>query len=917
MESGADPCPGYRLGQTAGNDTIVGFGSGDTYAGGLGDDVINGGDGNDTYVYARGDGNDTITESEWSGTSDKLILTDINPADVTVSFAGSDLLISIAESAPGAGDAGSILIKATLGTATEQGVETIVFADGTTWNQEQIRAQAIASVQTAGNDTIVGFGSGDTYAGGLGDDVINGGGGNDAYVYARGDGNDTITESEWSGTSDKLILTDINPADVTVSFAGSDLLISIAESAPGAGDAGSILIKATLGTATEQGVETIVFADGTTWNKEQIRAQAIASVQTVGNDTIFGFGSGDTYAGGLGDDVINGRGGNDTYVYARGDGNDTIIDGDWSGTADQLTFTNINPADITLVRDGDDIRVLIRQSIPGANDNGSIVIKNTIEGYSERGIEKFVFSDGTIWDRTIILAALTDPPIAQPTPTITGTSGDDVLVGTAGNDVFEGDTGDDQLNGGAGSDIYIYASGDGKDNINDDSGITTDKDTLLLVDMNPDDITLTRVGLSSILTVKNSGQTITLNDQFYSSSGRGLEQIEFANGTVWDRATIAANSWIRGTFGNDQLGTDSNPYRISNVTVDLGLGDDSVNADWATGYTVIYRSGDGNDIYRIWNNTQSTSVLKLLDLNVEDLTFSREGQHLKITDVTTGQTITTRYFFDSNQHAFARIDFADGTQWGRTQILEQAAWIRGTSGNDQLGTDSNPYRLSNVTVDLGLGDDSVNADWATGYTVIYRSGDGNDTYRIWNNTQSTSVLKLLDLNVEDLTFSREGQHLKIADVTTGQTITTRFFFDSNQHAFARIDFADGTQWGRTQILEKIASIGAMSENDIVVASNSAGEIDGSRDDIITDDDRDAFVFAEGFGQDLITDFVAAAGTDDVLQFDDSLFATFESVLAAAAQSGNDTVISFDTANTITLQNVLKTDLHQDDVRFVA
>jgi len=63
--------------------------------------------------------------------------------------------------------------------------------------------------------------------------------------------------------------------------------------------------------------------------------------------------------------------------------------------------------------------------------------------------------------------------------------------------------------------------------------------------------------------------------------------------------------------------------------------------------------------------------------------------------------------------------------------------------------------------------------------------------------------------------------------------------------------------------------------------------------------------------------VAGSGTDDVLQFDSNLFADFESVLAAAAQSGNDTVISFDAANTITLQNVMKTDLHHDDVRFVA
>src|SRR5690606_2026362 len=141
----------------------------------------------------------------------------------------------------------------TLGTPYEQGVEKIVFADGTTWDAAQIRAQAIASAQTDGDDTITGFGSGDTYAGGAGDDAINGGGGNDTYVYARGDGNDTITEGNWSGTNDQLVLSDINPADVSVSFSGADLLIATAEAAPRAGHPGSILIKNTLGTPYEQG----------------------------------------------------------------------------------------------------------------------------------------------------------------------------------------------------------------------------------------------------------------------------------------------------------------------------------------------------------------------------------------------------------------------------------------------------------------------------------------------------------------------------------------------------------------------------------------------------------------------------------------------------------------------------------------
>jgi hypothetical protein len=68
----------------------------------------------DTYFYARGDGNDTITEAANGGNADKLVLTDISPGSVTLLRNGIDVTLVIAESAPGAGDGGSILLKETL-----------------------------------------------------------------------------------------------------------------------------------------------------------------------------------------------------------------------------------------------------------------------------------------------------------------------------------------------------------------------------------------------------------------------------------------------------------------------------------------------------------------------------------------------------------------------------------------------------------------------------------------------------------------------------------------------------------------------------------------------------------------------------------------------------------------------------------
>ena len=46
----------------------------------------------------------------------------------------------------------------------------------------------------AGNDAIDGGVGHDAINGGRGNDVINGGEGSDSYVYARSDGNDTISE---------------------------------------------------------------------------------------------------------------------------------------------------------------------------------------------------------------------------------------------------------------------------------------------------------------------------------------------------------------------------------------------------------------------------------------------------------------------------------------------------------------------------------------------------------------------------------------------------------------------------------------------------------------------------------------------------------------------------------------------------
>ncbi len=72
---------------------------------------------------------------------------------------------------------------------------------------------------------------------------------------------------------------------------------------------------------------------------------------------------------------------------------------------------------------------------------------------------------------------------------------------------------------------------------------------------------------------------------------------------------------------------------------------------------------------------------------------------------------------------------------------------------------------------------------------------------------------------------------------------------------------------------------------------------------------DTFVFEPNFGKDIVGQFHDGAGTEDVLQFDKSVFADFEAVQPHMAQVGTSVVITYDDHNTVEIQ---KADLARFD-----
>ncbi len=106
------------------------------------------------------------------------------------------------------------VVEAPTGNDFQQ-IDFYDFDDGTEWTASGLAAAVIAASATDGDDSIEGFWSADTLAGGLGDDSLSGLDGSDTYVFTRGDGKDTI-EDNGSGDTDVLLIHDYVPDDVTV-----------------------------------------------------------------------------------------------------------------------------------------------------------------------------------------------------------------------------------------------------------------------------------------------------------------------------------------------------------------------------------------------------------------------------------------------------------------------------------------------------------------------------------------------------------------------------------------------------------------------------------------------------------------------------------------------------------------------------
>ncbi len=361
-----------------------------------------------------------------------------------------------------------------------------------------------------------------------------------------------------------------------------------------------------------------------------------------GDDTIDAGDGDDTVNGGEGVDVMNGGAGSDRYEYARGDGHDTISDpgsGQAGDEEDTLVFSDINPGDVTLVRQDAGVTLMIGESAPGRDDGGSIWLDDDLDAGSDvvfapfvlaedgaatasdpvsgagAGLERVVFADGSEWSIDTIKRTLVDQA---------GTDDDDVILGfNSMDDRLVGRAGDDWLDGQAGNDRYMYSQGDGHDTIWDggSGGATAGDDDQLIFSRIPSyRVQAVRENNYDVRFIvgesrpgAGDGGSVLVIDQLRDEGDMGVERIVFGDRRSWSRDDLRDALSAEIATGGDDL------IRFSGTTegfVDAGAGTDTLRFDPDL---AEFELGGAGDEYTLTHNATGDTVQFT---NVEYLTFN-------------------------------------------------------------------------------------------------------------------------------------------------------------------------------------------------------------------------------------------------------------------------------------------------------
>ena len=392
--------------------------------------------------------------------------------------------------------------------------------------------------------------------------------------------------------------------------------------------------------------------------------------------------------GGSGNDIITGTS-NDNKL-SGGAGNDSVIAG--SGNDTLTTGLGIDTLD---GGQGDDVYSIISntgtESIVDAGGTDTLSFSSLAAGitFNLASPSSVTFGAGTVIEN-LEGSAFNDG--------LSGDSNANLIAGGSGDDTLTGQAGNDSLQGGLGNDTYVFSTGFGTDSINDTDGTN-------LFD----------------ISAYTGNRTVDLTTSSFSD-GSG-NSVSWNTGGITGAILGTGNDTILGNSSNNLLiggaGNDSLTGSGGNDTLNGGTGNDSLDG------------GTGDDTYLI---QASNGLDTIVDSSGSDtLDFSALTSAI-IFDLTTSSVSTPSS--GSINLSQASIENVLGT------IANDV--LTGNSSNnllsDNAGNDSILGGSGNDTLDGGSGND------------ILDGGSGDDTYFI---TPGAAVESITDASgIDTLDYSR-------------------------------------------------------------------------------------------------------------------------------------------------------------------
>jgi Ca2+-binding RTX toxin-like protein len=474
--------------------------------------------------------------------------------------------------------------------------------------------------------------------------------GNDVFHYSAGDGVVEIRESDPNSSAPANTLSfglGIDPSSIKAKvLSNGDMVLTD-------GVAGDQITLVGELRDSGQGVQLVQFADGTTWSRYQL-IQVAALCGTAGNDTLYGTSNAEVFDGKGGNDVIQGGGGGDTFLFNAGYGKLEIYESDKSSS----------PYNVLQLGPGiSKSAVTVR-----GTSSGNLVLTDGITGdqitldsamlFAYMGVQAVRFSDNTVWTRQQLIKMAT-----------TGTSGNDTLYGTSNAEVFDGKGGNDYVQGGGGGDTFIFNAGYGKLEIAETDSSKTPHNVLQLGSgISASSVAVRSTGnLGIVITDSIAGDQITLDSMMGSSASSGVQEVQFADGTIWDRQQVLQMA-ATGTAGDDKI------YSASNGLVFDGKGGNDYIQSQGGGDTFIFNAGYGKlEISELDSSKTPHNVLQLGGgISASSVTVLTSGKNLVLKDGIAGDQITLDSFMYGSSYGVQEVQFADGTTWARDQLINMA-----------------------------------------------------------------------------------------------------------------------------------------------------------------------------------------------------------------------------------------------------